>query len=93
MVLSEPDKHKTIYVNPDFPGYVRSNLRDAGIRTTAGCVRPSVERALAHEMGHALGYHARGSVRIEMLVIKSVENPVAEKLGQPERISHDPCKP
>ena len=85
--------NKTIYVNPDFPGYVRSNLRDAGIRTTAGCVRPSVERALAHEMGHALGYHARGSVRIEMLVIKSVENPVAEKLGQPERISHDPCKP
>ena len=60
------------------------NLPD--VPTTAGEIPASIERTIAHELGHVIGYEDGPPLR--MSNVNANENPVAEELGQPRRTAY-----
>ena len=79
------ERYDVIYFNPGAVIYI--DIKDSKDGRTKK-VRASAERVLAHELGHAFGDKDDGPNRMNN-VVKN-ENPVAEALGQPARVSYPP---
>ena len=74
---SAPHGGNDVYLDPTWHPDILTNL---GIRPA------SLERIIAHELGHTLGASDDGPDRMNNVRLN--ENPVAIQLGQPVRVSY-----